>query len=63
VKAKFGISEEKEARAVARAVQFKIAARGTQGQGMFQKGFEAAEEQGEEIILGRVARIIERLGL
>jgi hypothetical protein len=62
VRAKLGVADEDEARAVARRIQFKIAARGTQGAHMFEQGFEAGADLAENILSGRVERIIERAG-
>lgn len=62
VRAKFDVADEEEARAIARAVRFKIAQRGTQGQGMFRQGFEAGADRAEDILAARVERIVSRMG-
>jgi hypothetical protein len=61
VKAKFGISSEKEARGAAFLVARKISRRGTQAQRPFGRTFQALEHQVNAIFDRAAARIAARL--
>lgn len=62
VKAKFGVSSEKQARGIAFLVARKISIRGTKGQFPFERTFHETDAQVGEIFQAAGKRITDRLG-